>query len=78
MDEVSNESGARRASRRGASRRGAAASQIQFRAFKQSCQLSRGLRHKSGFYHIEAMVLAAMLFHLLTLHLQANLANRQE
>ncbi|MCP5554614.1 MAG: hypothetical protein R3F31_13175 [Verrucomicrobiales bacterium] len=56
----------------------AAARHIQFRAFPQTCQLSRGLKHKSGFHHLEAMVLAAMIFHPLTLHLHAHLANRQE
>jgi hypothetical protein len=44
--------------------------EIKFRAFKQSCQLSRGLRHKSSFHHIEAMVLAAMIFQLLTMKAQ--------
>ena len=48
--------------------------EIKFRAFKQSCQLSRGLKHKSGFHQIEAMVLAAMAYHLLTLKLHAMLA----
>ncbi|MGD9744963.1 MAG: hypothetical protein AB7V57_01280, partial [Verrucomicrobiales bacterium] len=32
----------------------------------------------SWFHHLSAMVLAAMIFHLLTLHLHAHLANRQE
>jgi hypothetical protein len=50
--------------------------EIQFRAFKQSCQISRGLKHRSGFHHIEAMVLAAMIYQLLTLRLHARLARR--
>jgi hypothetical protein len=52
--------------------------EIKFRAFKQSCQLSRGLKHKSGHHHIEAMVLAAMLYQLLVIHLHARLARRNE
>ncbi len=52
--------------------------EIKFRAFKQSCQLSRGLMHKSGHHHIEAMVLAAMLYQLLTIHLHTSLARRSE
>ncbi len=52
--------------------------EIKFRAFKQSCQLSRGLQHQSGYHHIEAMVLAAMIFQLLTLNLDAMLAARSE
>lgn len=52
--------------------------EIKFRAFKQSCQLSRGLMHRSGHHHIEAMVLSAMLYQLLTIHLHARLARRSE
>ena len=52
--------------------------EIKFRAFKQSCQISRGLMHKSGHHHIEAMVLSAMLYQLLTIHLHATLARRVE
>jgi hypothetical protein len=51
--------------------------EIKFRAFKQSCQLSRGLKHQSGHHHIEAMVLAAMLYQLLIVHLHARLSNRE-
>ncbi len=50
--------------------------EIKFRAFKQSCQLSRGLKHKSGHHHIEAMVLAAMLYQLLTIHLHSKMSCR--
>ena len=50
--------------------------EIKFRAFKQSCQLSRGLKHKSGHHHIEAMVLVAMLYQLLTIHLHAKMSCR--
>lgn len=50
--------------------------EINFRAFKQSCQISRGLKHRSGFHHIETMVLAAMLFQLLTLKLHAVMSRR--
>lgn len=51
--------------------------EIKFRAFKQSCKLSHGLRHRSGHHHIEAMVLAAMLYQLLTLRIHAVLARRK-
>lgn len=51
--------------------------EIKFRAFKQSCKLSHGLRHRSGFHHIEAMVLAAMLYQLLTMRTYAVLAKRK-
>jgi hypothetical protein len=50
--------------------------EIKFRAFKQSCQLSRGLKHQSGHHHIEAIVLAAMLYQLLTIHLHAKLSHK--
>lgn len=50
--------------------------EINFRAFKQSCQLSRGLKHRSGFHHIETMVLAAMLFQLLAIKLHATLSRK--
>jgi IS4 transposase len=50
--------------------------EIKFRAFKQICQLNRGLMHKSGHHHIVAMVLSAMLYQLLTIHLYARLAQR--
>lgn len=51
--------------------------EIKFRAFKQSCKISHGLRHRSGFHHIEAMVLAAMLYQLLTMRTHAVLAKRK-
>lgn len=51
--------------------------EIKFRAFKQSCKLSHGLKHRSGFHHIEAMVLAAMLYHLMTLRVHACIAKRK-
>lgn len=50
--------------------------EINFRAFKQSCQISRGLKHRSGFHHIETMVLAAMLFQLLAIRLHATLSRK--
>jgi hypothetical protein len=50
--------------------------EIDFRAFKQSCQISRGLKHRSGFHHIETMVLAAMLFQLLAIKLHATLSRK--
>jgi hypothetical protein len=51
--------------------------EIKFRAFKQSCQLSRGLKHKSSHHHIEAMALTAMLYQMLTIHLHARLSHRE-
>lgn len=47
--------------------------EIQFRAFKQACRLHLSLNHKSDPFHIEALVLAAMIFQLLTLDLHAKL-----
>ena len=52
--------------------------EIKFRAFKQSCQISRGLKHKSGYHHIEAMVLSAMLYQLLALKLHAMCVGKPE
>ena len=52
--------------------------EIQFRAFKQSCKLSRGLKHKNGFHHIEAMVLAAMLYQRLTNNVHTALSRKPE
>jgi hypothetical protein len=51
--------------------------EIKFRAFKQSCQLSRGLKHQSGHHHIEALILSAMLYQLLLVHLHAKLSHRE-
>jgi hypothetical protein len=39
-------------------------------------EISRGLKHRSGFHHIETMVLAAMLFQLLTIKLHAVMSRR--
>lgn len=52
--------------------------EVKFRALKQSCKLSHGLKHKSGYHHIEAMVLAAMIYQLLILRVHAVLARRRE
>lgn len=45
--------------------------EIQFRAFKQACRLHLSLNHKSDPFHLEALVLAAMIFQLLTLDIHA-------
>jgi hypothetical protein len=50
--------------------------EIQFRAFKQACRLHLCLNHKSDPFHIEALVLAAMIFQLLTLDLHAKLRGK--
>lgn len=47
--------------------------EIQFRAFKQSCRISLGLKHKAGKHQIEALVLASMIFQLMTLELHAQI-----
>ncbi len=50
--------------------------EIQFRALKQSCQISRALTHKSDFFHLEALVLAAMIYQILALNLHRHLCQR--
>lgn len=45
--------------------------EIQFRAFKQACRLGPSLNHRSDPLHIEALVLASMIFQLLTLTIHA-------
>jgi hypothetical protein len=47
--------------------------EIQFRAFKQACRPGQSLNHKTGPFHIEALVLAPMVFQLLTIDLHARL-----
>ncbi len=61
---------------RRASRREEAASQINFRALKQSCQIHRALTHKSDYFHLEALVLAAMIYQVLTLKLHNDLCRK--
>lgn len=50
--------------------------EIQFRALKQSCQIHRALTHKSDYFHLEALVLAAMIYQVLTLKLHQALCRR--
>lgn len=50
--------------------------EIQFRAFKQSCRLGPSLNHRSDPLHIEGLVLASMIFQLLTLDLHARFRRR--
>lgn len=50
--------------------------EIQFRALKQSCQISRALTHKSDFFHLEALVLTALIYQLLTLKLHQHLCRK--
>lgn len=50
--------------------------EIQFRALKQSCQISRALTHKSDFFHIEALVLTALIYQVLTLRLHRHLCRK--
>jgi transposase len=50
--------------------------EIGFRALKQSCQISRALTHKSDFFHLEALVLAAMIYQILTLKLHGKLCRK--
>lgn len=41
--------------------------EIGFRAFKQACHLGLSLNHKTDPWHIEALILAALIFQLLSL-----------
>ena len=50
--------------------------EIQFRSLKQSCQISRALTHKSDFFHLEALVLTALLYQLLTLKIHRDLCRK--
>lgn len=50
--------------------------EIQFRAFKQSCQIQRALTYKSDHFHLEALVLASMIYHVLTLRLHQKLCRK--
>jgi hypothetical protein len=50
--------------------------EIQFRALKQSCQIKRALTHKSDFFHLEALVLAAMIYQILTLKIHRDLCRK--
>lgn len=50
--------------------------EIQFRALKQSCQISRALTHKSDFFHLEALVLTALLYQLLTMRIHRDLCRK--
>lgn len=50
--------------------------EIQFRSLKQSCQISRALTHKSDFFHLEALVLTALLYQLLTMKIHRNLCRK--
>lgn len=47
--------------------------EIQFRALKQACRIGLSLNHKTDPYHIEALVLAAMIFQLLSLREHAQI-----
>lgn len=50
--------------------------EIQFRSLKQSCQISRALTHKSDFFHLEALVLTALLYQLLTMKIHRDLCRK--
>lgn len=50
--------------------------EIRFRSLKQSCQISRALTHKSDFFHLEALVLSAILYQLLTLRVHGDLCRK--
>ena len=50
--------------------------EIRFRALKQSCQISRALTHKSDFFHLEALVLTALLYQLLTMRIHRDLSRK--
>lgn len=52
--------------------------EIQFRALKQACRVHQSLNHKTNPFHIEAMVMAAMIFQLLTLRIHADFRHRMK
>lgn len=47
--------------------------EIAFRAMKQSCNIKHALNHKSSLHHIQAMVLAAMIYQLFTVRIMGHL-----
>lgn len=50
--------------------------EIQFRALKQSCQISRALTHRSDHFHLEALVLSALIYQVITLKVHRDLCRR--
>ena len=50
--------------------------EIQFRSLKQSCQISRALTHKSDYFHLEALVLSALLYQMLTMRIHRDLCRK--
>ena len=50
--------------------------EIQFRAWKQSLNLSKALNRKSGFHHMQALVLAAMIVHQLGMKMARGIVDR--
>lgn len=49
--------------------------EIQFRAWKQSLKLDSALNRKTNQYHMEALILAGMIAHQLSLHITSRLVN---
>ena len=47
--------------------------EIQFRGMKQSCRLEKTFRHKADHYQMEALLLAAMIYQVLTLKIHSEL-----
>lgn len=50
--------------------------EIQFRSLKQSCQISRALTHKSDYFHLQALVLSALLYQMLTMRIHRDLCRK--
>lgn len=51
--------------------------EISFRALKQSSRLHQSLNHKAGRHQIEALVLAAMILHVMSVRTHATLQRRE-
>ena len=51
--------------------------EISFRALKQSSRLHQSLNHKAGRYQIEALVLASMILHVMSVRTHAILQRRE-
>ena len=52
--------------------------EIQFRGFKQSCRIDKALNHRSSRHHLQALVLAAMIYQVITLKTQARIRRRKD
>jgi len=46
--------------------------EIQFRGLKQSCRFEKSFNHKSNHNHMEALILAAMIYQIMTLQIHSH------